>query len=66
MVIFYRIFGVFRRPKAKAAMVFGCNNDSFHARFFANTSPLTAIGLFGIKQLNIFITKPPRLVGIGI
>src|SRR5690242_20515667 len=57
--VFYRMFGVFGRPKTKAIMVFAGKNYLFNACCFTSPYPLLCIEFRRIKYLFAFSSQAP-------
>ena len=47
-------------------MVLGREDDALHTCLFADTSPLAAVEVRGIEELQFLVAKTPLLVGVGI
>ena len=54
------------RPEAEAVVMFGCNDDSFHARSNQGSCPLFAIQFLRIEGLYIRISVSPFLIIEGV
>ena len=51
--------GSFRRPQAKAVVMFGCDNCHFKASILECTYPLLTVQFGRVKESGIFRTVPP-------
>ena len=47
-------------------MVLGGEDDTFHASLFADSRPLPAVEVRGVKQLRVFIAETPLLIGVRV